>query len=479
MRNYGFDYLVEKVEVIKEMARPSTTRPEENEKVAKFMKEGRKFIAKKIFEKWSPPSPSKTLNDFIVEALYEEVFKTTYTYSSVEKLFKTLKDTVDGFYDDYLDFIRGGSEDSNKRNQYVLSYLANKIPNKILSQQFLDKITDEEYVKNYRASMSDKAEFRSRAKGYQNKIQSKYSMSADDFATMKAEVSPIIVKINRKSRSLLPAGALQALRRNEKIIISQDTGVNVSEEMVPLDTFVETLMSLVDDVDLVEYYSVNVEEARKTLKILQDRLNNSQPLSKDKIIKNVINRFPEEIAEYLLDEYETDLESRETKGVSEEIIDDQKKAIESVLDIYTPSLLNDIEAKGIITKPEIDIVLKWKDLIQSAENLEKKEVAMNRKQAGLSVDDEYDMDSREDLKALRKYESEKAKEERESKKSSSKNKRKSSNIEDDEDEDEEVGVMSYMAEQVKKDGLLHTIGEYKDRGFKKPVNYHHWLSINS
>jgi hypothetical protein len=45
-------------------------------------------------------------------------------------------------------------------------------------------------------------------------------------------------------------------------------------------------------------------------------------------------------------------------------------------------------------------------------------------------------------------------------------------------EDEEGGVMDYMTEQVFKDSFTGQHGEFKDRGFKKPVNYAHWLAIN-
>jgi hypothetical protein len=47
----------------------------------------------------------------------------------------------------------------------------------------------------------------------------------------------------------------------------------------------------------------------------------------------------------------------------------------------------------------------------------------------------------------------------------------------DNPEDEE-GVMGYMTEQVNKDRHLNNIGEYRDRGFKKPINYAHWLFLN-
>lgn len=48
------------------------------------------------------------------------------------------------------------------------------------------------------------------------------------------------------------------------------------------------------------------------------------------------------------------------------------------------------------------------------------------------------------------------------------------------EEQEESGVMEYMTEQVSKDN--HNVkkekGKFVDRGFRKPINYAHWLHIN-
>ena len=44
-------------------------------------------------------------------------------------------------------------------------------------------------------------------------------------------------------------------------------------------------------------------------------------------------------------------------------------------------------------------------------------------------------------------------------------------------EDEEGSVMGYMTEQVHKDSFVDK-QVFKDRGFKKPVNYAHWLALN-
>jgi len=39
-------------------------------------------------------------------------------------------------------------------------------------------------------------------------------------------------------------------------------------------------------------------------------------------------------------------------------------------------------------------------------------------------------------------------------------------------------VMNYFSEQIQKDKLTNNKGEFKDRGFKKPKNYAHWLWVN-
>jgi hypothetical protein len=47
------------------------------------------------------------------------------------------------------------------------------------------------------------------------------------------------------------------------------------------------------------------------------------------------------------------------------------------------------------------------------------------------------------------------------------------------EEQEEGGVMGYMTEQVGRDSYgCKKNGKFVERGFKKPVNYAHWLHIN-
>jgi hypothetical protein len=46
------------------------------------------------------------------------------------------------------------------------------------------------------------------------------------------------------------------------------------------------------------------------------------------------------------------------------------------------------------------------------------------------------------------------------------------------EEDEEEYTINYMTEQVKKDKLTNTNGDFVERGFKKPINYWHWTQLN-
>ena len=469
MRNYGFDYLVEKVEVLSEMAKTSSTRPEKNEKVANFINVIRPKIGQKLFEKWKVPANVKLLNDFVTEALYEKIFNATFLYSSVNQYISKLWQKSPELQDDYLDFIGTGSNDSNKRSKWIISYLANKKPNLATSEEFFNDVTNPEYIEKYKQILEDRLEFKNRAKGYATSIQKKYSMSANDFATMKGEVWPIITKINRRSKTLLPPGTLQTLRNKERIVIDTDNKAT-SEDLKPLDAFIETLIGLRDDQELVEEYNVDVKGLSGIIKTLEDRLSNNKPVSKEKLYDAFINKFPQEISEYVADEYERDLESRKTKGVSEEMIDDKRKAVEDILDIYTPDFLKSVATKGIITEPEIEMVLKWKELIKSSDAMEKQEVSAGRKAAGFSSEEIDTSDNLSDVgKAADKrfYAKEK-----ESPTQKPKKPRKQK------EEEEENGVMGYFSEQVRKDSLLNNIGEFKERGFKKPVNYHHWLSLN-
>jgi hypothetical protein len=469
MRNYGFDYLVEKVQVLSEMAKTSSTRPEKNKEVANFINVIRPEIGKKLFEKWKVPANVKLLNDYVTEALYEKIFKTTFQYTSVNQYIAKLWEKSPELQDDYLDFIGTGSNDSNKRSKWIISYLANKKPNLATSEEFFNQVTSPEYIEKYKQILEDRLEFKNRAKGYATSIQTKYSMSANDFATMKGEVWPIITKINRRSKTLLPPGTLQTLRNKERIVIDTSNKAT-SEDLKPLDAFIETLIGLRDDQELVEYYNVDVKGLSGIIKTLEDRLSNNKPVSKEKLYDAFINKFPAEISEYVADEYERDLESRNTKGVSEEMIDDKRKAVEDILDIYTPDFLKSVSTKGIITEPEIEIVLKWKELIKSSDALEKQEVSAGRKAAGFSsaeIDTSGNFSDVGKAADKRFYAKEKESPTQKPKKPRKQNQ-----------ENEENGVMGYFSEQVRKDSLLNNIGEFKERGFKKPVNYHHWLSLN-
>jgi len=471
MRNYGFDYLVEKVQVLNEMGRSSTCRLEKNENVASFMSSPyRKTMASKIFEKWKPPAREKTFNDYLTEELYKIINKTQkFPYDSVDQYITKLWNESPNLKQDYADYCQAGSQDSNKRSRWILSHLANKVPNVVTSPQFFEKVTNPENVENYIELSASRAPGKNRQQGYRLHIQSKYSMSADDFAKMKAEVWPIIVKINRRSRQFLPPGILQTLRNKEQII--SDSKPNTpSGDLFPLETFVETLISFRDDPYLTKEYRVNVKDLTTLIDMLERRVSDQKPVSKEKLYSAYINNFPNGMDEYITDEYENDLKTASTKGFSEEMIEDKRQAIEDVLDIYTPVLLKSVASKGVITEPEIEVLSKWKELIKQSDALEKQEISAGRKAAGFTTDEIDISDNLSDVgKAADKrfYAKEK-----ESPTQKPKKPRKQKQ------EDEENDVMGYFSEQVRKDSLLNNIGEFKERGFKKPVNYHHWLSLN-
>jgi hypothetical protein len=52
------------------------------------------------------------------------------------------------------------------------------------------------------------------------------------------------------------------------------------------------------------------------------------------------------------------------------------------------------------------------------------------------------------------------------------------NTEEPQQDEEELAVMDYMTEQVKKDKLLNSKGQFVEKMNKKPLNYWHWSQIN-
>jgi hypothetical protein len=495
MRKYGFDYLVEKASTINEMARPSTNRPETDENVLKFKSEIAKGIAKELFDGWKPPATSKVFLEYVGELMYQHLEGTIFPYSNFGTYAKELRLKSEENEEDYLNFIRDGSDDSNKMVAWAVSTLMNRDPNYLVSEEFFQKATDPEYIDEWRSTYSEKrASGAGTAKGYRRKIKSKYNITAEDFAKMKGEVWPIIVKINRKSRQYLPPGVLKALRQKEDIISGVDNKKDSSGDMYPLETFEETLIGIIDDIEyLSDDYMINIADMKQLLNVVNQRVSNSQPLSKEAIYSKIISKFPDEnFRDYFTDEYEEDLEMGQKESVSE-TQETPEQAIKGVLDLYTPQFLQTITNKNIISEDEKEKVLSWKDLIQNP-------VDSGDIDSGMSKSEEL-----ETLRGVRSHEYASKRAELINKKenitttlsrlnkSPEKNQSKINKLERELEsltayldkttdnytvKEESYGVMGYFSEQVRKDQHINNIGEYKDRGFKKAQNYHQWMLLN-
>jgi hypothetical protein len=461
MRNIDFNFLVEKTIQLNEMGRASTSRGETDPNVLKFV--GMKNeIAKKLFDGWKPPSIPMAFYEFITTSLYEEIEKIKFQYNSIVTYGKQLRAKSEDMMDNYKDYIMGGSDDSNKIAAWVTSIWMNRKPELLVSEQFLNKITDPEYIENWKKEFYARKEQKYQAKSHMVKVERQYGVSAVDFESLKGEVWPIIVKINRKSKSLMPKGVLASLRRKEQVISGDDSpqAQPVGDEMYDLDTFVNvTFGNIIEDPDIADYYKMNLNELKALYSNLEKRLNSNQPLSKEKIISNVINKFPnQKFKKYLLDEYEADLESSNVESDVEKMVEPQNKVIKDVLDIYTPPFLDTLISRNIITNDERAIILKWKELLGSA-TIEKWE------DGGLSKAEQG-----ETVRTMRDYDYKKRGEEWEAKKAKKASKNQPEQMSE--------GVMSYFTEQVFKDSFSGDRGTFVERGFKKPVNYNHWLEIN-
>jgi hypothetical protein len=514
MRKYGFDYLVEKAQLLMEMP-AQVSRPETNPNVVAFKTSGKKGgqgIAKKIsetlFQNWKPSGTAKIFNEYIAELLYRHNESHAFPYSSIVPYAKELiksdepfdlkkntasnGDKIETFEQDFRDFVGTGNVDTGSLTRWALSYLMNKAeelnPGYLNSAEFFESATNPELVKSWTESYYDrKASIANRSTGYQKQVKDLYQVSAGEYAKMRSEVWPIIVKINRRTARMAP-------KSNPK--------------RYALDTVIAALEGLISEVPGL------IKHLGSLLKNFKQASKSGNILSKEEIeseLENTLDPIDKDLSLEVFDEfdflYEAGLGESENDEYSNHV--DSKirdRMVKNKLENYNDDFLNDVVEKGIISEDEKDIVNKWKNLILHVTEDPNAEFSKEERSEYAKMNREYAY-----KKQGEKWKAEKAEKEAAKKSgikrddglgdlSVSELESKLEELLDSEDpdftlidkvekrieklrksgitEDYDSGVMGYFSEQVRKDQHINNIGEYKDRGFKKAQNYHQWMLLN-
>lgn len=526
MRNYGFDYLVEKVQVLNEMARFS---PFWRNEFPEF--ENLYLQVQGIMKKHPKAPPSPTLGhrrlEYVTKSLFNflsaddlkkiGVSKNVGFDQSVQDLaIRQLapEERIDrktrAYTPEYAKFAPKNADNTQLQQEFMLRLMVKSFPEIALSPQFTKKLLNQNNIYDYADKHFDKRGSSKFAYGTVNRKEELLGMDLENFYEIQNKAKGIIQRL-RKSKNI-PKGLLMSIYHSERSLEKQDTQLK-KDDLFDLKVFKTTIEDLMEyRRDLVKNMSqmdfLSDEQNRLTdvdKSVFESMLNSinisiqkGQPIPKEQIEK-IVPRVMGKVSDVVLKNYNQNYEFESTDDDAELKAD----RYQTIYDSLDDDLLNHMIKQGNITPEEKEILKAWRN---GASNLQQTIVSKNSRDTDKAEEAQY----KKDAATLRKYNYEKKGKEMEAKKGQKQPKKTlddlSSNpaelkakleelmASDDPDFEEidrigkklkklgglnESSVMSYMTEQVNKDGFSDNRGKFVDRGFKKPKNYAHWLWLNN
>lgn len=558
MRNYGFDYLIEKVQVLNEMAQFSqfwrTNFPDfENFyiQVQDKMKEhplapvgtdlGHKrieYISRMLFDFLS----KKELADIGINK--DKGFGKSYYNLAIRAIppeerqeRKTRKQTE--YTPEYLKHVPKWGATSYRQQDFMLLLMVKAYEEKILSKKFFNKVMDDANIDAYFKKNLFKRGSSNFAFGTINKKEKMFGMSMEEAYIIQNKAKSIIQKLKGNKR--LPKGISLSIYHADKNFEQQPEKENTNSPIVIFKNTLEELMEYRNRV--VQYVDKGIKDGvlrgeekgveldtlekikyernlllkthesifTKVLEAINNKINANQDMESDKIGAFIL-KVMGNAGGLILNRYKRNFK---LASIGDEFFQDEdtdatnpfkQDKYGSVYDTLNDDVLDELEEENIITSEENQLLGKWRKILSS---LKQSIVSKSSRDEGNVAKAQ----NREDLAVLKDYEKQKA--DKEPKTKVGKNPKidissevaglsvdelidKIREMYDNDDTDfekvdamekylkklkkdnpeDEEGVMGYMTEQVNKDRHLNNVGEYKDRGFKKPINHAHWLWLN-
>jgi hypothetical protein len=508
MRNYGFEYLVEKVEIINEMAKPSFWK----RNYPKFDSEIYMPVTKlmgTVGNVGSSHVREKTIEYLVVSLLEKLNIKINGSFSDyVRKMVKT------GPGKNYTPEFANWLEEHNwtwspqKEKEFALYSIVDKYESKILNPKIKDIILDSNNIIEYLDAPSETL-----PKKIDNEINDYEDI--EYILQKEKESGSTDTELNRKRLKLFIQGRTNLTPEDIQYIKSHkfmnNDGMSMDENDIrdlinsnkPEKETVKSSAgrripktshaAQIYDQKLKNRLSISRQEmdyifsqARPLLKQIRQM---SSTAKKGKLeVSNTSDGSPEnDFADALLDEIDNiktlkiNPEYAETKN--EKILAKHPQVTEELLDDLTDFISNaggmtkELFGDKISTYNSKDITALGNYLIGMA----KSEVSSNTP----NESDKYDgydedvlfrvLDTPEKKKIFKDWYNISRREiERIRGKQYSKNNSESYETNDENGNFQESRVLDYMSEQIKKDSHINQIGEYKDRGFKKQDKYSYW-----
>ena len=558
MRNYGFDYLVEKVQVLNEMAPKSKFW---NTNFPEFMNFYLDVQDKmKEHPKAPPDSPTMTSRriEYISRMLFDFLSKDELAAIGINKSkgFEanvrdlTIRDLspdeiierrkigdkkMREFTPEYAEFAGKWADNSAKKQDYVLSLMVRAYEEKALSKKFTSKVMDDanidayfnknlfkDFSSNFAFGMrKQKEELLNAGKGEKDK-----KIDLEEVNEIKNKAKELIKKL-RKSKKI-PKGLFTSIyhapdMKDAPLTSKRDETVN--ETMIPLLALQLTLEILLDEkkeiTKLIKYkewdevddekeklYEFDTTVIQTALNTVNKRIDEQKPTSLDTLKAKIFPLFSD-IEKTFMEEFNIAYMQLSKNSLVVPMVNKiRRQEYSNIFDMLDDNLLNSLEKEGIINSEDREILKKWANISGTLkQNIRSKgeKIVLRNIEKG-TKQEEYDKKKKEwdEKNARKKAQKEEYKDKLEE--------LKDMNIQEIEDtiydayneenpdfdlidymekylEKRKKGqgnqismnenhVMDYFTEQIQKDNLLNQKGEYKERGFKKPKNYAHWLWLN-
>ena len=456
MRNYGFDYLVEKVQTVQEMAKPSIYSKMAQSDGEAFQKFNNIWsaVVNKIKSKSGQAAAQRLAMDYVIINVAKAVAKENIQGSFVgSRTADFAKDNADKYLAWYKKHKVSKADpkfspwaQSNYKKEFYIGELVKQNPEIATSEKLQKTLLDDKNIEKflakpggYDASLnSTTADFAKRGK------EEMFGKELPEILHSQGAAMPLLKQINRMMAKLRK-GKWES--GNEEFEATQSPAMILADKMLDLATIMGA--KAVD----------SVERDRSPLAAKAEQQSNPKLYFMKNLTKNQISQISAGI-EQLIDA---------KTGVDKEVW--RKKAaqigqkVSPIYGEFMTFLLDTAEGEEAsqidenesyegydnrVLEKVLDSDEKWEIFDQWYAMEKIRRGKQNSKQNVADVGDVGEFNKALDTKLGIKKKS----------------------------EEEEGSVMGYMTEQVHKDSFVGERGAYVERGFKKPVNYNHWLALN-
>ncbi len=485
MRKYGFDYLVDKTQLLMEMPRPTTIMKPVSDNfnslyeklIQDEINRGNDSIGTRQLIVWR--FIMSTLNDFLIER------GAGYVDSDGEPL--TSKELSNIF----------GKGTSHKATKIAVLNMVKKykdLANDSEVMEFLRDPANMEEFKSHAGFAGDDTTSHNRAAKIKE-LQDITGMGLEDNEKLKAKLKDKIIQMNRMMAGRKASHTKRGLEYSPKRELE-------NPEITAAKDIIDSINSAIKEDELLggEFSQTALNDLNYLRDMYQKTIDGGQGTTFNEFrefiekLKTMKGMTPDRIDAFdaVLSEVE-DLEADASDQPDPESLGltSRKRDVEE-FEGYDPDVID----KVLTTPKEKELFKKWLDnhvkwrKIKNAKLEVRLQKQMDNKGLDKFIGDRPEMDNdttfmnpaiMQLINTLRKHEKELETTEDEAKikrieTKISKIKKQIESIRKGlNNEDEESGVMDYMTEQINSDSYINNIGEFKDRGFKKVANYSRWV----